>query len=232
MGIIEMLSGTTEIKTLRDVLIDELKDIYSAENQLTKALPKMEKKASNAKLKAAFKSHLEETKQQIERLKIIGTQLGISLSGKTCKAMQGLVEEGDEVISEESPNPALIDSLLIGAAQRVEHYEIAAYGTARAFAQQLGETKVVKLLDATIKEEGAADKKLTMISEKDILPAAYKAEASQAKSVSGTPRTIAKATKVSVKKPTLAKNKSAAVSSKTISSSKSKMKKPSTKAMM
>ncbi len=176
MGIVEMITGSSSgMHNLQDVLIEELKDLFNAENQLVKALPKMEKRASSPKLKQALKSHLEETKLQVERLKTAGQELGVSLSGKTCKAMQGLVEEGEEVMEEESDNPALIDALLIGAAQRVEHYEIAAYGTARAMAQQLGESKVVKLLDATIKEEGAADKKLTQISEGEVLPSAFKA---------------------------------------------------------
>jgi len=174
MGITDFLSGSSEMRSLSDVLIDELKDLYSAENQLVKALPKMEKKASSPKLKKAFRTHLQETKQQVKRLEDISSELGKKLSGKTCKAMKGLIEEGNEVISEDSENPALIDALLIGAAQRVEHYEIAAYGTARAMAQQLGNRRVTQLLDATIKEEGNADKILTTISVDEVLPGAVR----------------------------------------------------------
>lgn len=163
-------------KTLRDALVAELKDLYSAENQLVKALPKMVKKASNVKLKEAFTSHLEETKIHVERLEEISTLMEVKLSGKTCKAMQGLIEEGKEVLEEESDNEAFVDALLIGAAQRVEHYEMAGYGTARAMAQELGEKKVVVILDKTLEEEGATDKKLTTISVKEVLPEACQCE--------------------------------------------------------
>ena len=173
MGLIDLITGS-EVKNLREVLIDELKDLFSAENQLVKALPKMEKKAASPQLKLAFRSHLSETKNHVERLKDAGKALGTSLTGKSCKAMEGLVKEGGEVLEQESKNPALIDALLIGAAQRVEHYEIAAYGTARAMAEELGEAQVVKLLNSTIKEEGAADKKLTEISLAEVLPSAFK----------------------------------------------------------
>lgn len=159
----------SKLKTLKDGLLDQLKDLYSAENQLLKALPKMEKKASNASLQDAFGAHLGETEQHLERLNVIGTILQSKLSGKTCKAMQGLIEEGKEVIEEESENDALIDVLLIAAAQRVEHYEIAAYGTARAIAEELGEEEVVTLLQQTLDEEKDADKKLTQICEQEIL---------------------------------------------------------------
>ena len=161
-----------KLDSLDKVLEDELKDLYSAENQLLKALPKMAKKASTPSLKEAFTSHLEETKGQVERLQKVGTILGIKLTGKVCKAMQGLVEEGKEVLEEESDNKALIDVLLIGAAQRVEHYEIAGYGTARAIAEKLGRREVAQLLQATLDEESAADKKLTAISEGEVLAAA------------------------------------------------------------
>lgn len=161
-----------KLKSLDNVLADELKDLYSAENQLLKALPKMAKKASTPSLKEAFTSHLEETKGQVERLQKVGTILGLKLTGKACKAMQGLIEEGQEVIAEQSDNKALIDVLLIGAAQRVEHYEIAGYGTARAIAEKLGQREVAQLLQETLAEEGAADKKLTAISEGEVLAAA------------------------------------------------------------
>ncbi len=162
--------------TLNALLEEQLQDLYNAENQLTKALPKMAKKASNAGLQAAFKSHLDETKGQIERLKEIGEELGIKkLTGKVCKAMKGLIEEGAEVL-EEDGDDAVIDAALIAAAQRVEHYEIAAYGTVRAIADQLGHTKVSKLLSQTLKEESACDEKLTKLSVDKILPAAPQEE--------------------------------------------------------
>ncbi len=181
MGLKDLFNGGSgeEMSELKDALVEELKDLYSAEKQLVKALPKMEKGASNPKLKKAIRDHLEETKIQIERLEQMGEELGERLSGKTCKGMEGLIKEGEEALSESSENKAIIDALIIGAAQRVEHYEIAAYGTSRAMAEQLGASKIVKLLDMTIKEEGAADKKLTQISEGEVLPAAFKGSESK-----------------------------------------------------
>lgn len=164
--------------SLADLLEDELKDIFNAENQLLKALPKMAKKASSAKLKAAFTGHLKETEGHVQRLEKIGKSLGIRLTGKKCHAMQGLVEEGKEVIEEDGAD-AVIDAALIGAAQRVEHYEMAAYGTVRGIAAQLGHTDVVRLLQQTLDEEGAADKKLTGIAEGEVLAAAESAADSE-----------------------------------------------------
>ena len=149
---------------LRELLIEELKDIYNAEQQLVKALPKMAKAAQNEDLKAGFLGHLEETKVHVQRLEQAFALLDEPAKGKTCHAMKGLVEEGAEAIKDNDASPVR-DAQLIGAAQRVEHYEIAAYGTVRAFAQKLGETKVARLLDQTIAEEGATDKKLTTLSE-------------------------------------------------------------------
>jgi ferritin-like metal-binding protein YciE len=163
--------------SLQDLFEDELKDIYNAENQLLKALPKMAKKASSASLKQAFTSHLKETANHVKRLDAIGEELDIKLTGKKCHAMEGLVEEGKEVLEEDGPD-AVIDTALIGAAQRVEHYEMAAYGTVRAMAQTLGHSNAAKLLQQTLNEEGAADKKLTGIAEGEVLAAA-KAEAEQ-----------------------------------------------------
>jgi ferritin-like metal-binding protein YciE len=153
----------SSISTLHDLLIDELKDLFHAENQLVKALPKMAKAASDPDLKAAFTGHLAETKGHVERLAKALKILGLPAKGKTCHAMQGLVEEGGEAIETKAPS-AIRDANLIGAAQRVEHYEMAAYGTAKAFAQTLGEEKIVGLLQATLNEEGAANEKLTLIS--------------------------------------------------------------------
>ena len=160
-----------KLPTLAKLLEDQLKDIHSAETQLVKALPRMAKKASSKGLKEAITSHLGETKHHVERLDQIGTALGIKLTGKKCKAMEGLIDEGAEVLEAEGPGP-VIDSALIAAAQRVEHYEISAYGSARALAGHLGHEDVVELLQETLEEESAADEKLTSISEEEILPSA------------------------------------------------------------
>jgi len=153
------------LNSLKDLLIDELKDLYSAETQLLKALPKMAKAATNPALKQGFEKHLEQTEGHVQRLEEIFEILDESPKGKTCKAMKGLVEEGAEAIEEDAPD-AVKDANLIGAAQRVEHYEIAAYGTARSFAEILDEKRVVKLLQQTLVEEEATDKKLTALSTK------------------------------------------------------------------
>lgn len=153
-----------KIRTFEDLFVDELKDLYNAEQQLTRALPKMAKAASTPELKKAFESHLEETKQQVQRLEQVFEEIGTPAKGKTCQAMKGLIEEGSELLGEGMENEVL-DAGLIGAAQRVEHYEIAAYGTARTMAETLGHKKAVKLLDQTLKEEKAADEKLTRIAE-------------------------------------------------------------------
>jgi ferritin-like metal-binding protein YciE len=165
----EKRGNNMKLPTIAKLLEDQLKDIYSAENQLVKALPKMAKKASYEGLKDAITSHLEETKHQVERLDEIGQSLGIKLTGKKCQAMEGLIEEGAEVLEADGPGP-VIDSALIAAAQRVEHYEISAYGSARALARQLGHEDVVALLEETLEEESAADEKLTALSEDEILP--------------------------------------------------------------
>ena len=153
-----------ETNPLEELLVDELKDLYSAENQIIKALPKMAKAASAPELKRAFERHLEETRRQVERLNQIGEALDIKLTGKKCKGMEGLIEEGKEVMEEDLDENAL-DAGLIGAAQKVEHYEIAGYGTARTHAEVLGLSKVAKLLQQTLDEEGATDKKLTQLAE-------------------------------------------------------------------
>ena len=153
-----------KIDSLRTLWIEEMRDLYNAENQLLKALPKMAKRASTPELKEAFESHLEETNGHVERLEEIFTRLGKKPSGKTCKAMKGLIEEGSEMMAEDGP-ASVIDAGLIAAAQRVEHYEIAGYGVARTFASTLGEDGAEGLLQETLDEEGAADKKLTEIAE-------------------------------------------------------------------
>jgi ferritin-like metal-binding protein YciE len=154
-----------KVETLRKMFEDELKDLYSAENQLIKALPKMAKAATSKQLQAAFEAHLEETKAHAERLEEVCTALGISPKGKKCKGMEGLVTEGAEWM-EEDADPDVMDAGLIAAAQRVEHYEMAGYGCVRTYAQLLGETKIAKLLQTTLDEEGSCDKKLTQIAEK------------------------------------------------------------------
>ena len=161
------MSTSPKLESLRDLYILELRDLYNAENQLVKALPKMAKAASEPKLQKAFESHLEETKGHVERLEQILDALGEKPTGETCHAMKGLVEEGGEFIKAKG-NESVIDAGLIGAAQRVEHYEIAGYGTARALAEHLGEDEAVDLLQQTLDEEAAADKKLTEIAESSI----------------------------------------------------------------
>ncbi|TLD72527.1 ferritin-like domain-containing protein [Phragmitibacter flavus] len=154
-----------KIETMNDAFVHELKDLLSAERQLIKALPKMAKASHNEKLVAGFKEHLAETQEHAARLEKILTSLDETFSRvEKCKAMEGLIAEGSELMEAEAP-PEIMDAMLIGAAQRVEHYEIAAYGTARTFARQLGETDAEKLLQMTLDEEGATDKKLTELAE-------------------------------------------------------------------
>lgn len=153
----------SSLNSLKDLLIDELKDLHDAENQLVKALPKMARAASNEELRDGFLGHLEQTRGHVDRLDRSLKILGASARGKTCHAMKGLVEEGSEAIDTKAV-PAIRDANLIGAAQRVEHYEIAAYGTARAFAETLGEAEVAGLLQETLDEEGETNKKLTELS--------------------------------------------------------------------
>jgi ferritin-like metal-binding protein YciE len=153
-----------KINNLQDLLLHELKDLYSAETQITKALPKMAKEASNDDLRQAFEMHLKETEGQIERLEQIAEEMGgAKLTGHTCKAMKGLIEEAKEMLGEDAP-PDVMDAALIGQAQRVEHYEISGYGTARALAEQCGLQKVVQLLEKTLQEEKATDQKLTKLA--------------------------------------------------------------------
>jgi ferritin-like metal-binding protein YciE len=157
--------------SLEELFVDELKDLYNAENQLVKALPKLAKKAASPALKKAFTDHLRETEGHVKRLEKIGESLEEKLTGKKCAAMQGLVEEGRDILEEDGQS-AVIDAALIGAAQRVEHYEIAAYGTVRAMAETLGREDMVELLQETLDEEGAADELLTQIATEEVLRAA------------------------------------------------------------
>lgn len=153
-----------KIESLRELYVEELKDLYSAENQLLKALPKMAKAATAPELRKGFEKHLAETKEQVARLEAIFNDLDESPKGKKCKAMEGLVEEGSEVI-EEDMDEDVRDAALIAAAQRVEHYEIAGYGCVRTYAELLGESKAAKLLQKTLDEEGNTDKALTALAE-------------------------------------------------------------------
>jgi ferritin-like metal-binding protein YciE len=163
------------MESLMDLYIDELKDLYNAENQLLKALPRMARKAASPDLKAAFEEHLGQTEDHVDRLEKIFKGLGEKPAGKTCKAMKGLVEEGKEIIDEDGED-AVLDAALIGAAQRVEHYEIAGYGTVRTFASILGEEDAVELLQQTLDEEGETNKKLTALAESFVNPEAQSAE--------------------------------------------------------
>jgi ferritin-like metal-binding protein YciE len=156
-----------EMDNLRELLVDELKDIYNAEQQLTKALPRMAKKASHPQLKNAFETHLRETEAQVDRLEQVFEALGEKAKGKTCAAMKGILEEGKEIMGEDMDDDVM-DAALIAAAQKVEHYEIASYGTVRAWAQLLGERDAVKLLQQTLDEEGKTDKLLTKLAESTI----------------------------------------------------------------
>jgi ferritin-like metal-binding protein YciE len=165
--------------SLKDLYVDELKDLYNAESQLVKALPKMARKASAPELKRAFEDHLAQTKVHVERLDKIFKGLDEKPTGKTCKAMKGLVEEGKEVIDEEGDD-SVLDAALIGAAQRVEHYEIAGYGVVRTFASLLGEDEALASLQRTLNEEAETDKKLTGLAETIINVEASEAEEDEA----------------------------------------------------
>jgi ferritin-like metal-binding protein YciE len=160
-----------ELKSLDDVLGAELKDLYSAENQLVEALPDIIDAASSKDLKEAVSEHLGETRGHVKRLEQVFEAIGVEPESEHCDGMEGLISEGTEV-AEATGNGDARDAALIGAAQRVEHYEIAAYGTARTLAQQLGHTEAAKLLNETLDEESAADEKLTQIAEKSVNAAA------------------------------------------------------------
>jgi ferritin-like metal-binding protein YciE len=164
-----------KLDSMQDLLADELKDLYSAENQLLKALPKMAKAASASELRMAFEDHLAETQTHVERLTQVCEALEISPGGKKCEAMEGLIAEGAEVIAAEG-DAAVKDAALIASAQRVEHYEIAGYGCARTFAQTLGFSDEADLLQQTLDEEGITDKRLTELAESLINAEAAHAE--------------------------------------------------------
>jgi ferritin-like metal-binding protein YciE len=161
------LFSNLTLESMDDLLLVEIEDLYDAEQRLTKALPKMAEAASNSKLKSAFKDHLRETELHVARLEKVFNLLGQSATSKACEAMKGLVAEGEEVISADGEDEVR-DAALIAAAQRVEHYEIAAYGSARTFAEQLGQPDIAQLLQQTLEEEYMADEKLTKIAESSV----------------------------------------------------------------
>ena len=152
-----------KLASLKDLFVEELRDLYSAENQILKALPKMAKTASSPELQAAFNEHLEQTKGHVDRLEKVFRALDESPRGKTCKAMEGIVEEGSELMKEDA-EPEVLDAALIAAAQRVEHYEMSGYGAARTMAEILGQQEAAELLEETLDEEGETDKKLTKLA--------------------------------------------------------------------
>ena len=163
------------VESLEGLLQDELKDIYDAEKQITKALPKMAKKASSEELRQAFEEHLRQTEQQIERLEEVFEQLELPARGKKCEGMRGLLEEGQTMMSE-AEDDATRDAVMIASAQKVEHYEIAAYGTLRTWANLLGKSEVAGLLEETLEEEKETDQRLTGIAESLVNPEAAKGE--------------------------------------------------------
>jgi ferritin-like metal-binding protein YciE len=154
-----------KMESLRELYIQELKDLYSAESQILKALPEMAKAASHPELQSAFQEHLEQTRLQKERLEQIFDALDESPRGKTCKGMKGILAEGKELL-EEDAEPAVLDAGMIAAAQHVEHYEIAGYGCVRTYAEQLGFHEAANLLQQTLNEEEATDRKLTELAER------------------------------------------------------------------
>ncbi len=163
-------------ETMHDLFVDELKDLYSAENQILKALPKMIKSASSDELRQALEHHQRVTEGHVRRLEQITTALGERPKGKKCVGMEGLLEEGKELLKQ-GTDPAVLDAGIIGAAQKVEHYEIAAYGTARTHAQQLGHMDAAATLQQTLDEEKEADQTLTEIAESSVNPVAAEQDA-------------------------------------------------------
>ena len=162
-----MFEGDDHMNNLHGLFVKDLEDLYDAENQITKALPKMIKEAKNDKLRKGFEQHLIQTKEHIKRLKKIGDDLGIKYNGMKCKGMEGLLKEGEEVLKEKA-DANVKDAAIIGAAQKVEHYEIAGYGTAIAYAELMKHKNAVKLLKQTLKEEEATDKKLSQLAQSAI----------------------------------------------------------------
>lgn len=177
--------------SIRQLYIDELKDLYSAETQMVKALPKLAKASSSSELRQAFEEHLRQTSEQVSRLEQIFEMLDEKPTGKKCLGMEGLVKEGSETM-QESYSDAVKDAALIGAAQRVEHYEIAGYGTVRAFAELLGEDEHVSLIEQTLEEEKQADQTLIMLAEQINSQAAESEEENPEPSKPSTRKTSSK----------------------------------------
>jgi ferritin-like metal-binding protein YciE len=163
-----------KINSMKDLYVDALKDLHSAETQIIKALPKLVKAVSSPELRAAFEEHLEETQSQLGRLEQILDQLGVSSRGKRCKGMEGILEEGSELL-EHDGDLAVLDAGFIAGAQKVEHYEIATYGCVRTYAELLGETQAAELLQESLDEEMATDQRLTELAERTINPNAISA---------------------------------------------------------
>jgi ferritin-like metal-binding protein YciE len=162
-----------KLNTLKTLYIDELRDLYNAEGQLLKALPKMAKGASSEELKDAFEKHLEQTKSHVKRLEEVFEEIGENPKGKTCRAMKGLIEEGSEIL-EEDGEESVIDAGIIVAAQKVEHYEIASYGSVRTFAHLLGQNKAAELLQTTLDEESETNELLNRLAESTVNPEAVR----------------------------------------------------------
>jgi ferritin-like metal-binding protein YciE len=161
------LFTSTEFNSFKDLFVEQIKDLYDAENRLTEALPKMADAANSSQLKQAFQSHLRETEGHVARLEQVFQQINVEPKRETCEAMKGLIAEGETLIKAKG-NPDVKDAALIAAAQRVEHYEMSGYGSARAFAQRLGLTQAASLLQQTLEEEKAADEKLNQIAETSV----------------------------------------------------------------
>jgi ferritin-like metal-binding protein YciE len=170
-----------KLDNLETLYVNELRDLYNAENQLLKALPKMAKAASSEELKEAFEQHLEQTKSHVERLEEVFEELDEKPKGKTCRAMKGIIEEGSEILHENG-DESVIDAGIIVAAQKVEHYEIAGYGSVRTFAQLLGKDKSAELLQTTLDEESEANEKLNQLAEGIVNPEAMETEMAGASS--------------------------------------------------
>ena len=173
------------MESLDELLAEELKDIYSAEKQLLRALPKMAKKASAPELKTALQEHAEMTQRQVERLEDVFEALGKPAKAKTCKAMQGLIEEANEIMGEDA-SPAVLDAGIIAAAQKVEHYEIASYGTVRTWARLCGQEEAANLLQETLDEESQTDERLTELAESIVNPRAEQGGDDEEESSSGS----------------------------------------------
>lgn len=177
--------------SLRALYVDELRDLYNAETQLVKALPKMAKASSNAELRQGFEEHLRQTSEHVSRLEQIFNRLAEKPTGKKCLGMEGLVKEGAETMRGEYKD-AVMDAAIIGAAQRVEHYEIAGYGTVRAFAELLGESEHTSLIEQTLQEEKETDEKLSQLAEEINAPAGHGAEETEERQTSKQSKSTSK----------------------------------------